>query len=356
MSPAFEIVTLDNPGIYRDELLITAEEAIKKIEDPTGYQGIKNTIRMGEFLIPASKPPDEAFPRPVTGVAIWDAGPADPEKRDPKHKELSDTTRFTIFVRGLSNGFVEVDPPAPACRRPRSAATLQLNFSAGDRFSTDSRNINSCRRAQWIYLSWRLVQSLRLKKQKADIITEVASWLIRRSRLHPERPRFNAQRAAQQGIRWANGQGGSIISQCGTKFHPAALASVAMTRCSARGRYVNLIAAGRRVNVKAERLQLTFPTQICCAHVTHTCAQSNFTMTNPPNGVFRKCSRIRCARFSCSTLETGNVPGVAATAADHGGISASEVARCAIVSGVRIVHAVDGDPALGRTNIEVACF
>src|SRR5437016_5886384 len=46
ISPYFELVTLDNPGVYRDEILITAEEAIKKIEDPTGYQNIQNTIRM----------------------------------------------------------------------------------------------------------------------------------------------------------------------------------------------------------------------------------------------------------------------------------------------------------------------
>jgi hypothetical protein len=154
VAPSFELVTLDNPGIYRDEILITAEEAIKKIEDKTGYQEIKNTVKMAEFPIPASKPPDEAFPRAVTGVAIWDAGPADPAKRDPKHKELSDTTRFSIFVRGLSNGFVEVDAPAPGLPPITQYKTLQLNFKrTGDRFSTDSRNIEFVSPAQWIYRS-----------------------------------------------------------------------------------------------------------------------------------------------------------------------------------------------------------
>src|ERR1043165_3134662 len=113
ISPYFELVTLDNPGVYRDEILITAEEMIRKIEDPTGYQNIKNNVLMSKFPIPKSLSPDEAFPRPITGVAIWDAGPADPAKRDVKFKELSDTTRFSIFVRGLSNGFVEIDAPAP---------------------------------------------------------------------------------------------------------------------------------------------------------------------------------------------------------------------------------------------------
>jgi len=154
VSPSFELVTLDHPGIYRDEILITAEEAIKKIEDPTGYQGIKNTVKMAELPVPASRPPDEAFPRAVTGIAIWDAGPADPEKRDPKHKELSDTTRFSIFVRGLSNGFVEVDAPAPGLPPITQYKTLQLNFKrTGDRFSTDSRNIEFVSPAQWIYRS-----------------------------------------------------------------------------------------------------------------------------------------------------------------------------------------------------------
>ena len=154
IAPYFELVTLDNPGMYRDEILITAEEAIKKIEDPTGYQKIKNTVMISKTAIPVSKPVDEAFPRPITGVAIWDAGPADPKKRDPKLKELSDTTRFTIFVRGLSNSFVEVDSPAPDQPPITQRKTLQLNYKRkGDRFSTDSRDIEFVSPAEWIYRS-----------------------------------------------------------------------------------------------------------------------------------------------------------------------------------------------------------
>jgi hypothetical protein len=152
--PYFELVTLDNPGIYRDEILITAEEAIKKLEDPNDYQKIKNTVRISEAPIPPSKPPDEAFPRPVTGVAIWDAGPADPKKLDDKHKELAETTRFSIFIRGLSSGSVEVDAPAPGLPPIRQFKTLQLNFKRkGDRFSTDSRDIEFVSPSQWIYRS-----------------------------------------------------------------------------------------------------------------------------------------------------------------------------------------------------------
>jgi hypothetical protein len=154
ISPYFELVTLDNPGVYRDEILLTAEEEIKKREDKSGYSDIKNTVSISKFAIPTSKPVDEAFPRPVTGVAIWDAGPVDPAKRDQKHKELSETTRFSIFIRGLSNGFVEVDSPFPTDRPITQYKTLQLNFKRkGDPNSDDSRNIEFVSPAQWIYRS-----------------------------------------------------------------------------------------------------------------------------------------------------------------------------------------------------------
>ena len=169
ISPYFELVTLDNPGVYRDEILITAEEMIRKIEDPTGYQNIKNTVLMSKFPIPKSLSPDEAFPRPITGVAIWDAGPADPAKRDVKFKELSDTTRFSIFVRGLSNGFVEIDAPAPGLPPITQYKTLQLNFKRkGDRFSTDSREIEFVAPAQWIYRAATRTISLRKKVEEKD--------------------------------------------------------------------------------------------------------------------------------------------------------------------------------------------
>ncbi len=152
IAPYFELITLDNPGKYPDEILITAEEAIKKLEDPTSYQQIKNTVLMSKDPIPPSK--EDAFPRAVTGVAIWDAGPADPAKRDPKVKELAETTRFSIFVRGFSNGSVEVDAPAAGLPAITQYKTLQLNFKRkGDRFSTDSRDIEFVNPPQWIYRS-----------------------------------------------------------------------------------------------------------------------------------------------------------------------------------------------------------
>ncbi|MSQ95877.1 MAG: hypothetical protein EXR98_15165 [Gemmataceae bacterium] len=152
IAPYFELVTLDNPGIYRDEILITAEDAIRKLEDPNDYQKIKNTVMMSKNAIPPSK--EDAFPRAITGVAIWDAGPADPAKRDPKSKELAETTRFSIFVRGFSNGSVEVDSPAGDEKTITQYKTLQLNFKRkGDRFSIDSRDIEFVTPPQWIYRS-----------------------------------------------------------------------------------------------------------------------------------------------------------------------------------------------------------
>ena len=151
--PDFELVTLDHPAAYRDEVIGPAvEDAIKRIEDPTGYQDIKNSVTITKNLIPLSKAEGEAFPRAVTGVAIWDGTAADPKKRDPKVKDLSDATRFTIFIRGLSNGYVLVKPLAEGLPETTRYKTLQLNFQRkGDRLSLDSREISFVPPSEWIY-------------------------------------------------------------------------------------------------------------------------------------------------------------------------------------------------------------
>jgi hypothetical protein len=151
-APGFELVTLDHPGVYKDEVLPTVVDAIKRLEDPTGYQDIKNSVTITSAKIPVSKPADKAFPKAITGVAVWDASPADLKKRDSENKDLMDCTRFSIFVRGLSNGFVTVDPIAPGQPPITRHKTLQLNFRRqGDRFSTDSRDISFVPPAEWIY-------------------------------------------------------------------------------------------------------------------------------------------------------------------------------------------------------------
>jgi hypothetical protein len=157
--PDFELVTLDHPAVYHDDIFPTVEDAIRKREDPTGYQDIKNSVTIAAQPIPPSKADSEAFPRAVTGVAIWDGTSADPKKRDPEKKDLADAGRFSIFVSGLSNGWVRVDPlvkgkaEAPVIRRK----TLQLNFKRlGDRYYMDSREISFVPPAEWMYRASQL--------------------------------------------------------------------------------------------------------------------------------------------------------------------------------------------------------
>jgi hypothetical protein len=152
--PDFELVTLDHPGVFHDGEFPAAEELIRKREDSSGYQDIKNSVTIATQPIPPSKADSEAFPRAVTGVAIWDGASADPKRRDTLEKDLADANRFTIFVSGLSNGWVQVDPlvqgktDAPIVRRK----TLQLNFKRlGDRYYMDSREITFVAPAEWIY-------------------------------------------------------------------------------------------------------------------------------------------------------------------------------------------------------------
>jgi hypothetical protein len=152
ISPRFELVTLDNPANYGDEVLPAVVDAIRKVEDSTGYQKIKDSVTISEQPIPPSLPPEEAFPFAITGVAVWDATAADPKKRDPKSKDLGETTSFSIFVSGLSSGSLQVDGPAPGLPPITQYKTLQLNFRRkGDRYSVDPRDVEFIAPAKWIY-------------------------------------------------------------------------------------------------------------------------------------------------------------------------------------------------------------
>lgn len=148
--PIFELVTHDPPAVYMDEDLSPVLNAIKKIEDPADVQNIRGTAL--SITVPPSKAADEAFPRAVTGVAIWDASGDDLKNRDAKQVDLAEASRFSIYVRGLSNGHVVVDPPAPGLPPVTRYKTLQLNFKRlGDRFSVDSRDVTFVPPAEWIY-------------------------------------------------------------------------------------------------------------------------------------------------------------------------------------------------------------
>jgi hypothetical protein len=163
--PVFDLVTHEHPAVYQDENLPTVLETIRKIEDPSGYLNIKDTVEMSLTPIPVSKPAEEAFPIARTGIAIWDASSADLKNRDPSKRDLSDSTQFSVFVRGLSNGFVEVDPPAPGLPPITRDKTLQLKFRrVGDRYSTDPRDMVFVSPAEWTYRPSNRI----LAKEKAD--------------------------------------------------------------------------------------------------------------------------------------------------------------------------------------------
>jgi len=152
--PIFELVTHEQPAVYQDETpqLPSVLAEISRIEDPAGYLNIKDPVEMNKEPIPVSKSPEEAFPRAITGVAIWDVSPANLKGRDPNKTDLSESTQFSIFVRGLSKGFVMVDPPAPGLPPLTREKTLQLKFRrTGDRYSTDSRDMVFVSPAEWTY-------------------------------------------------------------------------------------------------------------------------------------------------------------------------------------------------------------
>jgi hypothetical protein len=143
--PGFELVTIDKSTVHYDQsyMLPAVQEEIIKLEDPTNYLNIKNSVTIYKEPIPVSKP--DATPRPVTGVAIWD-------------DVNPDTTRFDIFVTGLSNGWSVTDPvngdKQPVVRRK----TLRLSFKRpGDRFYQGSHEIKFMER-QWVYRASDLKQ------------------------------------------------------------------------------------------------------------------------------------------------------------------------------------------------------
>jgi hypothetical protein len=140
--PDFELVTLDKPGVFHDQVLLSVQEAIRRVEDPTGFMDIKNSVTIASKPIPTSKP--EAAPKVVNGVAIWD-------------DVNPDANRFSIFVSGLSNGvsLAEIPPDNKQIVRKK---TLQLNFKRlGDRYYQHSGEIRFVPPAEWIYRATNIV-------------------------------------------------------------------------------------------------------------------------------------------------------------------------------------------------------
>jgi hypothetical protein len=134
--PDIELVTLDKSAVYKDQVLPKVEDAIRQVEDPTGYLEIKDSVTISSKPIPVSKP---GLARPVTGVAIWD--------------DLNpDSNRYSIFVGGLSNGWSLAEDPSDPKKQIVRRKTLQLNFRrVGDRYNQTSDEIKFVPPAEWIY-------------------------------------------------------------------------------------------------------------------------------------------------------------------------------------------------------------
>jgi hypothetical protein len=171
--PDFELVTQDfKSKPYRDQILPAVQDAIAKIEDPTGYYKIRNSVTISADPIPVSLP--RAIPRAITGVAIWsdpnDINPDDDaatRARKDKEPKLAESNRYSIFVAGLSNGWAETDPIPPDTRPVVRRKTLQLNFKRlGDQYMMKSEEIQFLPPAQWIYRGSQLLTPLASPPEK----------------------------------------------------------------------------------------------------------------------------------------------------------------------------------------------
>jgi len=171
--PDFELVTHDTNMVYRDEILPAVQEAIAKIEDPTGYYKIKNSVTISTDPIPYSPP--KSTPKVVTGVAIW-TDPNDPspdddaatKARKEKMPKLADSNRYSIFIAGLSNGWAETDPIPPEKRPVVRRKTLQLSFKRmGVPRLQRSEDIQFIAPAQWIYRGTKMPTPLADTKSPA---------------------------------------------------------------------------------------------------------------------------------------------------------------------------------------------
>jgi hypothetical protein len=114
--PRFVLVSKDRGKIYPDRLIPVAVPLIRKREDPN--RPLLNTIEITGKIPPAPKGAEPS----IWGVATW-------EDIDPR------TDHFAIYIQGLTNAFLWVDPPgaykngdAPGTGREYFAKTLILNF------------------------------------------------------------------------------------------------------------------------------------------------------------------------------------------------------------------------------------
>jgi hypothetical protein len=136
--PDFELVTHDKHSVHHDQVLPKVQDAIRQIEDPTGYLNIKNSVTIAAEPIPPSR--ENATPKAVTGVAVWDDVDAD-------------SNNYSVYVAGLSNGWSQTDNPISPDKEPIvRRKTLELNFKRlGDRYNMTSEEIHFVGPYKWIY-------------------------------------------------------------------------------------------------------------------------------------------------------------------------------------------------------------
>lgn len=137
--PQFTLVTKDGE-IYKDVIIPIAQKKVMDIEDPT--QKVFNSVTISKDPIPVT--PVEGAPIAIHGIAFWDGGEA-----------LMNAKAFDIYVTGLSNGYVKVQPEegADADKEPQMLRkTLRLSFEKpGDVFNPDSKEIKIAQSPAWIY-------------------------------------------------------------------------------------------------------------------------------------------------------------------------------------------------------------
>lgn len=151
--PDIELKTHDYETVHADEVMPAVQAEIAKIEDPNNKLDIKNSVTISKEPIPISK--QDAFPRAVTGLAVW----TDVYERAPK------TNTFSIFIAGLSDGWRK-DPKSDIIRRK----TLQINFKRlGDEIQNDPNAIRWVDNPTWIYRATDVDLTGKAKKNGAIV-------------------------------------------------------------------------------------------------------------------------------------------------------------------------------------------
>lgn len=133
--PQFTLVT-DTGKRYEDTVNPQAVKVIQAREDPS-IPVLGAVDVMGMVPVSTKQGVDDA----VFGVAVW-------ENVDPS------ADKFSVFVRGLSDGYQVVPPPEGSTAKPTSKfKTLRIDFlRRGDQFDLKEREIQLLDPAyEWIY-------------------------------------------------------------------------------------------------------------------------------------------------------------------------------------------------------------